>query len=123
MPTPIEILLDPISLGVLAMYAALMLWETLAPARKLPRVRGWRTRAMSSFAVYFYLSSYLPLLWDEFLASYQLVDLSHIGTIPGAGIGLLVYEGLVYAWHRTMHETKLAVPEFPSDASQRRTSR
>ena len=52
MPTPIEILLDPVSLGVLALYAALMLWEALAPARALPRVRGWIPRALCSFVVY-----------------------------------------------------------------------
>jgi len=103
MPTPIEILLDPVSLGVLALYAALMLWETLAPARALPRVRGWIPRALGSFAVYFYLSSYLPLLWDGYLARYQWLDLSHLGTVAGAAVGLFVYEGLLYFWHRAMH--------------------
>ena len=33
MPTPIEILLDPISLGVLALYGALMVCEAIAPGR------------------------------------------------------------------------------------------
>jgi sterol desaturase/sphingolipid hydroxylase (fatty acid hydroxylase superfamily) len=103
MPTPLEILLDPISLGVLALYAALMLWEALAPGRLLPRVRGWIPRGLASFAVYFYLSSYLPLVWDGYLAQYQLLDLSGLGVLAGASIGLLVYEGLVYAWHRGMH--------------------
>jgi sterol desaturase/sphingolipid hydroxylase (fatty acid hydroxylase superfamily) len=104
MPTPLEILLDPVSLGVIALYAALMLWEALAPARALPQVRGWIPRALASFAVYFYLSSYLPLIWDGYLAEYQLFDLSGMGTLGGAAIGLLVYEGLLYAWHRAMHE-------------------
>lgn len=103
MPTPIDILLDPISLGVLALYAAMMLWEALAPARQLPAIRGWRTRALASFAVYFYLSSYLPLLWDDWLAQYQLFDLSSLGTVAGAVVGLLVYNAFLYAWHRGMH--------------------
>jgi sterol desaturase/sphingolipid hydroxylase (fatty acid hydroxylase superfamily) len=103
MPTPLEILLDPISLGVLALYGALMLAEALAPGRKLPAVRGWIPRALGSFAVYFYLSSYLPLVWDQHLAAYQLLDLSAVGPIAGAIVGLLVYELLVYAWHRAMH--------------------
>jgi sterol desaturase/sphingolipid hydroxylase (fatty acid hydroxylase superfamily) len=105
MPTPIEILLDPVSLGVLALYGAMMLVEALAPGRALPRIRGWIPRALASFAVYFYLSSYLPLLWDGYLARYQLLDLSGLGPIAGAAIGLFVYEGLVYAWHRAMHES------------------
>jgi sterol desaturase/sphingolipid hydroxylase (fatty acid hydroxylase superfamily) len=105
MPTPIEILLDPVSLGVLALYAALMLWEAIAPGRDLPKVRGWLPRALGSFVVYFYLASYLPLFWDSYLAEYQLLDLSGLGALAGAAVGLLVYEALLYAWHRTMHQT------------------
>jgi len=112
MPTPLEILLDPVSLGVLTLYAALIVWEALAPACELPRVRGWVPRALASFGVYFYLSSYLPLLWDGFLAQYQFFDLSHLGTVGGAAIGLLVYEGLVYAWHRSLHESGLLFRAF-----------
>ena len=105
MPTPLEILLDPISLGVLAMYAAMMLWEAIAPARKLPKISGWIPRALGSFAVYFYLSSYLPLLWDGYLSQYQLLDLSHLSAVTGAMVGLLVYNALLYGWHRLMHES------------------
>lgn len=103
MPTPIDILLDPVSLGVLALYAGLILWEALAPARRLPVVRGWIPRALASFAVYFFLSSYLPLIWDRYLAPWQLFDLTHLGTVSGAAIGLLVYNALQYPWHRAMH--------------------
>lgn len=105
MPTPLEILLDPISLGVLSLYGALMLWEALRPARPLPAIRGWRARALGSFAAYFYLSSYLPLLWDGYLAEHRLFDLSGVGAVPGALIGLLVYNAVLYAWHRSMHAT------------------
>ncbi|MEJ2532224.1 MAG: sterol desaturase family protein [Halioglobus sp.] len=104
MPTPLEILLDPVSLGVLAMYGGLILWEALAPARSLPQVRGWFPRALCSFVIYFYLSSYLPLVWDDFLTQYRLFDLSHLGALGGAAIGVLVYESLLYGWHRAMHE-------------------
>lgn len=103
MPTPLEILLDPISLGVIALYGALMLWEAVAPARSLPVVRGWIPRALASFWTYFFLSSYLPLLWDARLAEYQFFDLSGLGVFGGAAIGLLVYEAALYVWHRSMH--------------------
>lgn len=103
MPTPLEILLDPVSLAVLAMYGALMLWEALAPARKLPDVRGWRFRGLAAFAAYFYLSSYLPLLWDAHFARFQLLDLTGLGTWGGAVAGLLVYELCAYWYHRAMH--------------------
>jgi sterol desaturase/sphingolipid hydroxylase (fatty acid hydroxylase superfamily) len=107
MPTPLQIILDPISLGVLALYAAMMAWEALAPARRLPAIRGWHLRALICFTVYFFLSSYLPLWWDQYLLPYQLFDLSGIGAFPGLLVGLLVYNALLYGWHRSMHASNL----------------
>src|SRR5690606_20512211 len=67
MPTPVDLLLDPLTWTLLAMFIGLGAWEALAPGRELPRVRGWTARALTSFLVYFLLSSYLPLLWGEAL--------------------------------------------------------
>lgn len=107
MPTIIELVLDPISLVVFAIYGGLMLWETLFPARALPIIRGWRVRGVIAFCVYFLLSSYLPLLWGEFLAQYQLLDLTALGTWAGALVGLLIYELGAYVWHRGMHTSNI----------------
>lgn len=103
MPSPIDLLLNPVSLGVFAIYAALMLWESLAPARALPPMRGWRVRGITAFVLYFLLSSYLPLLWTQYLQPLQVFDLGHLGTWGGAVAGLLVYELCGYAYHRSMH--------------------
>lgn len=103
MPTPIEILLDPISLVIITLYIGLMIWEGLFPARPLPKVKYWKIKGLSSFAVFFFLSSYLPLFIDPFLAKYQLLDLSGLGAVGGATVGILVYELGLYAWHRAMH--------------------
>jgi sterol desaturase/sphingolipid hydroxylase (fatty acid hydroxylase superfamily) len=103
MPTPLEVLLHPVSLAVLGLYAALIGWEAVAPARRLPDVKGWKLRGLAAFTAYFFLSSYLPLLWTEQLARFQLFDLTGLGTWRGALVGLLVYEAGVYLWHRTMH--------------------
>ena len=103
MPTPIEILLDPLSLVVLAMYAGLWLWEKLAPARRLPRVPGWPLKGLAAFFTFFYLSTYLPLFWDAYLAPYQLFDLTGLGTWGGALAALAAYETVGYWWHRSMH--------------------
>lgn len=105
MPTPIDLLLDPISLTAFAIYGALILWEALAPARPLPAVRGWRLKGTAAFFAFFFVSSYLPLVWSETLAQYQLFDLTSLGTWIGALAGLLVYEFGVYVWHRAMHRT------------------
>ena len=105
MPSPIDLLLDPISLAVFTLYATLIAWESLAPARPLPRVTGWKALGLGAFAVYFFLSSYLPLLWTEHLARFQLLDLTSLGTWGGAAVGLLIYEAGVYFWHRSMHRS------------------
>jgi sterol desaturase/sphingolipid hydroxylase (fatty acid hydroxylase superfamily) len=105
MPTPIELLLDPVSLAVFALYGALILWEALAPARALPKVPGWRVAGLAGFAAYFLASSYLPMLWTDTLARFQLFDLTGLGTWGGLAVGLLVYELGIYAWHRSMHRS------------------
>lgn len=103
MPTPLEILLDPLSLAVIALYAGLMIWESFFPARELPEVKFWKLKGLSAFAVYFYLSSYLPLIIDPFLEPLRLFDLTGLGTAGGAVAGILLYELGMYVWHRTMH--------------------
>jgi sterol desaturase/sphingolipid hydroxylase (fatty acid hydroxylase superfamily) len=107
MPTPLDVLLDPISLAILALYAGMMIWETVAPGRPLPKIKGWVLRGITSFAVFFYLSTYLPLFWDVYLAPYQLVDLSVLGTFGGAIFGLLLYEFGIYVWHYAMHKSNI----------------
>jgi sterol desaturase/sphingolipid hydroxylase (fatty acid hydroxylase superfamily) len=104
MPTPLEILLDPVSLAVLAIYGALILVEAVFPARALPRVPGWHARALVVFAVYFFLSAYLPLLWGDLLAPFRLLNLESLHPLVGAVVGVLFFEFLVYVWHRAMHK-------------------
>lgn len=107
MPTPIEILLDPVSLIVLAIYGALMAWEAVAPGRALPKIKYWKIRGLLSFLAFFYLTTYLPLVWDKYFAVYQLFDLSQMGVFSSTLIAVLVYELGLYAWHRTMHSSDL----------------
>ncbi len=103
MPGPFEILIDPVSLIVIGMYAGLMIWEAIFPARVLPRVRWWKTKGLTAFGVFFFLSTYLPLLTEPYLEPYRFVDLTGIGLVGGALTGILLYEFGVYLWHRAMH--------------------
>lgn len=105
MPTPLEILLDPISLSIIAMYALLMIYEAIFPAKELPKVNFWVLRGIAFFFFYFYLSSYLPLLWAAYLPQTQLFDLSGLGVAGGAVAGILLYEFGMYVWHRAMHSS------------------
>lgn len=107
MPTPIDILLDPATLAVLGLFAALMVLERLAPARPMPALRGWLPRAFAAMALYFLLAAYLPLLLADALAPLRLLDLAGWPTALAAAAGVLVYELGAYAYHRAMHESTL----------------
>jgi sterol desaturase/sphingolipid hydroxylase (fatty acid hydroxylase superfamily) len=103
MPTPIDILLDPLTLALLAMMAALAVWERLAPGRNLPPVRGWWWHTLASLATYLMISAYLPLLWGAALAPLQAFDLSGWPIWAAAAAGVLAYELGAYAYHRALH--------------------
>ncbi|MBE7418908.1 MAG: sterol desaturase family protein [Ideonella sp.] len=105
MPTPFDLLMDPMTQAMLALFAGLALWEFAFPARALPVLPGWHRRALASFALYFLLSSYLPLLWADALAPLRLVDLSRWPLWAAAALGLVAYEFAAYAWHRAMHRS------------------
>ena len=103
MPTPIEILLNPVTFIILAIYGTLMAWEAFFPGRDLPHVPFWKVRGLLVFFVYFFVSSYLPLFIDPLLAPYQLFNLTSTETWLGALCGILVYEFGVFVWHYSMH--------------------
>lgn len=107
MPTPLQILLDPVTLTVITLYGALMAWEAIVPARKLPVAPAWRVRALASFLAYLMVSAYLPILWANWLAPLQLFDLTGLSTWAAAAIGVLVYEFGAWAWHRSLHGSNI----------------
>lgn len=105
MPTPLDIFLTPVALTCISIYAMLMLWEHLRPARRLPIMPYWQVRGLAAFVLYFLVSSYLPMLWDTTLAQYRLLEVSHWPVGLQTLFGLLTYELALYCWHRTMHNT------------------
>jgi sterol desaturase/sphingolipid hydroxylase (fatty acid hydroxylase superfamily) len=107
MPTPLEILLDPISLILLAIYGGLILLEKIRPGQSLKKVDRWVPKSLLVFIVYFYLSTYLPLIWDKYLLPYQLFNLQNMTPFISVLIAILVFELLIYIWHRTMHRNNL----------------
>ena len=104
LPNPWDVLIDPVSLIILGMYALLILWETFFPAREPPKVKNWKLRGLASFAVFFYLSTYFPLVWDTYLVDYQIFDLTALGTFGGAFVAVMIYEFGLYIWHYAMHK-------------------
>ncbi len=105
LPSPLEILLDPISLVVYVIFGGLFLWESLFPARKLPKIRFWKIRGLIFFMAYMLLTTYIPLLWDDFFASYQLLDLSTLSLTTQVVLGIFLFELVQYGWHISMHKS------------------
>lgn len=86
-----------------ALFATFVILDFVAPARKLTRVRLWRTRGLLAFLLYLAISIAGPMFWDAAIANQMLFDASPLpiwGQIAG---GFLLLELGVYAWHRTMH--------------------
>jgi len=104
LPNPWEVLSDPSSLIILAMYGLLMVWEGMFPARTLPKIKNWKLMGLSSFAIFFFLSTYFPMIWDTYLVEYQVFDLTSLGAGWGAFVAVLIYEFALYIWHYAMHK-------------------
>ncbi len=107
LPSPIQLLLDPASIIVICIFLCLLIAEELFPGRSLPKIKNWKIKGLLAFIVYFYISSYLPIIWNEYLAKYQLLDMSFLGDFGGGIVALLIYELGVYFWHRSMHKSDL----------------
>ena len=107
LPNPLQVLMDPASLIVIGIFLCLMISEEIFPGRTLPKIKYWKIKGIISFIIYFYFSSYLPIIWNDYLAKYQLFDMSFLGNLGGGLVALLIYEFGVYIWHRAMHKSLL----------------
>jgi sterol desaturase/sphingolipid hydroxylase (fatty acid hydroxylase superfamily) len=93
----------PLIWMVLAAFAAFALLETLRPGRAWPAVRAWRAKGVAFFLLTLILSAAAPLLWDAWLGEHRLFDLTGLGHVGGAAVGFLVFQGVLYFWHRALH--------------------
>lgn len=107
LPTPWQILTDPASIIVISIFLVLLIAEATLPGRKLPTIKYWKLKGIIAFAIYFFVSSYLPLIWNDYLAAYKIFDLTRLGHYWGGLTALFLYELGVYVWHRSMHKSNL----------------
>ena len=98
----VEILVDPLAI-ILYMYAGLWIWETVAPAKPLPKMKYWKLRGVLFFIFNFILASIVPLFVDQHLLRFQLIDFSAANPVLAALAGVTIYQGILYFWHRALH--------------------
>ena len=96
--------IDFIGLLVPFTYFVFLGTERLWPAREFPSRSGWQWIGLGFLVLVMTISTVIPLLIPEtWLAQHRLVDGTRLGVIGGIGVGIFVLEGVIYAWHRTVH--------------------
>ena len=96
--------IDIIGLLIPVTYFIFLGTERLWPARTFPPRKGWQWIGAGFLVLVMTISIVVPLLIPEaWLARYRMFDGTRFGVIGGTVIGIVVLEGVVYAWHRTVH--------------------
>ena len=94
---------DVLTLTYLGALVALMVADVVRPARIFPTLRRWRLKGIAFAILFLVVSGTLPLVWDGWLGEHRVFDLTGLGLLPGAFVGLLGYELIGYGWHRALH--------------------
>lgn len=90
---------------ILGLFAVGLVVERVAPARPLPKVRGWYLRTGVIFFVTMALNGIVPALVAGALHGRTLLHLAGLGTLAGAALTLLVSDLLAYWMHRAQHRS------------------
>jgi len=106
-----EFFTGPVAI-ILYMYIGLWIWEAAFPAKQLPYIKYWKLKGVLLFIFNFSLSTFFPLLVDTWLAPYQLFNLEQLHTILQVGIGVFIYQTILYFWHRAMHRSDVLWKAF-----------
>jgi len=97
-------IVDVIALLPLVTYVVLAVTEHLRPARTFPPRRGWQWIGIGFLVVLATLGTVVPLLLPvDWMAAHRWVDGGRLGIVGGTLAGFLVFELVIYAWHRTAH--------------------
>lgn len=90
-----------------ALFSCFAVLEMLRAGRGrlFPVMPGWKLRGLAFTALYFAVATYAPLLWDEAIGRYSLLDASALPLWAQIAGGFLVMQLFIYLWHRTMHSS------------------
>ena len=101
-------LVDLIGLLPLATYVVLAITERMWPARSFPPRRGWQWIGIGFLVLLATLATVVPLVLPvDWMAAHRIFDGTRLGIVGGALVGFVVFELVIYAWHRTAHRVDL----------------
>lgn len=88
----------------LALIPAFILLDLVYRHRHFETPRFWRLYALVVTVGIFVITSWVAGMWGELFEGVSLLDLSSLGAIGGAVVGVLVYEFFHYWYHRSAHQ-------------------
>ena len=91
----------------IAFIPAFIVLDLIYRHRRYETSRFWRLRAGIVTVVNFFLATGVALTWGHLLAGFSLLDLSALGMIAGAAVGVVVYEFFHYWYHRAAHRSNV----------------
>lgn len=94
---------DLVNLVLFGSIGLFVLLDFIAPARKFPAQSRWRLKAATFTGLYLLIAFTAPAFWDATFAEHQLLDLTSLGHVGGAVVGLLVLQLVSYGYHRALH--------------------
>lgn len=99
---------EAIGLLVPLTYLVMLAIEARWPARPFPPRRGWRWLGIAFLLLIGASGAVVPLLLPlDWMAAHRWVDGTRLGVAGGTAVGYLVLSGVLYAYHRTVHNVPL----------------
>lgn len=89
----------------LALLPAFLLLDLFAPARSYLSPGGWKLRGAVVSVLTLATAVAVSLFWAAVVGDRSVFDLDGLGMLGGAAVGVLVYNVLLYAYHRLIHES------------------
>ena len=95
---------DVLGLMVPVTYFVLLLSERIWPAREFPPRKRWQWLGVAFLVVTGTIATITPLLLpQDWLMAHRWLDGSGLGVIGGTVVGFVVFEGVLYGYHRAAH--------------------
>jgi sterol desaturase/sphingolipid hydroxylase (fatty acid hydroxylase superfamily) len=95
--------LEILELASLAVVPAFLLLDLRGGRRIYDAPRWWKARGFLVSAATLAWSIAIALFWGNVFRGVSLLHLDGLGTVGGAAAGVLVYNVLLYAYHRAAH--------------------
>lgn len=96
-------MIDFIAVATPALIPAFLLLDLVVQRRRYDRTRFWRLRGLLVTVAIFFLTGEIAALWATLLGDHHVLDLSGLGMLGGAALGIVVYEFFHYWYHRAAH--------------------